>query len=85
MTEPQHGVVITFAQMYSEMQTMRGELQSMRADLRAALADNDDLKSDLKGRVTVLEEWKWKVTGMATAAGALAGSVAYLVTRGMGG
>lgn len=81
MTEQPSGVVITFAQMYSELQATHGEVVGMRGELRAALEDN----ADLKRRVTVIEEWKWKLTGMATAAGSLAGVLAYLVTRGIGG
>ncbi len=77
----QQGVVITFAQMYRELQATHGEVVGMRGELRAALEDN----ADLKRRVTVLEEWKWKLTGMATAAGSVAGALAYLITRSIGG
>ncbi len=78
--QPQQAeVVITMAQIYSEMQGLRGDVNTMKDVLNPAITDIRHDVSDHENRIRSLERKVWQAAGAAGAASALiSGAVAYL-------
>lgn len=72
------GVVITLAQIYSEMQQMHTEVRDMRSDLKAAVSDT----ADHEMRLRALERRVWFASGIAAVMGAGGSELLKLLTKG---
>ena len=71
-------VVITTAQIFTELRGLHDQLRDMRADVRTAINHSDDHES----RIRALERKLWIAAGGAMVAGALVGAAVTLFIWG---